>query len=387
MINSPASEPNRPAHSEWPIAVLGVPFDQVTIQSAVDRIDAMISDRTPRYVVTPNVDFLVQARFDSELRRILADAHLVVCDGKPLVWASRWLGNALPERVAGADLAPALLRRAVQRGWKIFLLGGADGVGEEAARRIAAAYPGLPEVAHYSPPYRPLPQMNHAEIIERLKAAQPDIVLVCFGCPKQEKWIYQYHRDSGVPLMIGAGATVDFLAGRVSRAPQWMRNVGLEWIYRLSQEPRRLFKRYAGDILHFFPALVAQRWSLRPMSTVAGDKAPSAAETYYGLKIEACETLHREDLDRTAAFWKRALRERGHCVVDLSAVQSIDSTGLAFLAMWQKRLAAHQRNLVLYRPSPAVLQALDRMRLTEQFVIPVDDASPQDLAPRAKGAA
>ena len=124
----------------WPIAILGVPFDPVTLASAVNRIEAMIEARLPRYVVTPNVDFLVQARRDAELHQILMQADLVLCDGKPLVWASQWLGNALPGRVAGSDLVPVLLQRAAERGWKIFLLGGAEGVGAEAAQRIAMAH-------------------------------------------------------------------------------------------------------------------------------------------------------------------------------------------------------------------------------------------------------
>src|SRR5471030_3153538 len=152
--------PDAPARV-LPIAILGVSFDPMTLISAVDRIEAMIAARRPHYVVTPNVDFLVQAQRDAELHQILAQADLVLCDGKPLVWASRWLGNALPGRVAGSDLAPVLLQRAAERGWKIFLLGGADGVGAEAAQRIATAYPSLRDVAHYSPPHRPLAQMNH----------------------------------------------------------------------------------------------------------------------------------------------------------------------------------------------------------------------------------
>ena len=136
-----------PRPSLWPIALLGVPFDPLTLPGAVDRIEAMVVARTPHYVVTANVDFLVQARSDAELHRILVDADLVLCDGTPLVWASRWLGNALPGRVAGADLVPLLLQRAAVRGWKIFLLGSAPGVAAEAARRLAEQYPTLPPIA------------------------------------------------------------------------------------------------------------------------------------------------------------------------------------------------------------------------------------------------
>jgi N-acetylglucosaminyldiphosphoundecaprenol N-acetyl-beta-D-mannosaminyltransferase len=367
----------------WPIAILGVSFDPMTLAGAVDRIEAMIEARRPNYVVTPNVDFLVQAQHDPELHQILVQADLVLCDGKPLVWASRWLGNALPGRVAGSDLVPVLLQRAAERGWKIFLLGGADGVGAEAAQRIAAAHPSLPKVAYYSPPHRPLAGMNHAEIIGRLRAAQPDLVLVCFGCPKQEKWIFQHYRAAGVPVMIGAGGTVDFLAGRLKRAPLWMRRSGTECVFRLWQEPRRLCKRYAGDLFNFVPALLAQLFHLpaRAAKRDAPQNAPSSTAMAYGLKVQATERFHCDVLRSAPFFWDRAVAQQGHCLLDLGGVQSIDSTGLAFLVHWQRRLAQARRNLILFRPSTAVRSALERMHLTEKFVI-TDGITPGPGAPR-----
>lgn len=366
-----AVAPTPPAAPQLPIAILGVSFDPMTLAGAVERIAAMIETRRPHFVVTPNVDFLVQAQHDAELHQILVNADLVLCDGKPLVWASRWLGNALPARVAGSDLVPLLLQRAAERGWKIFLLGGAEGVGVEAARRIALDYPSLPAVAHYSPPLRPLAEMNHAEIIARLQAAQPDLVLVCFGCPKQEKWIFENYRTAGVPVMIGAGGTVDFLAGRLKRAPRWMRRGGLESFFRLAQEPRRLFKRYAGDLCKFLPALLTQLW--HAPSRTAKKNLPRnvlfSTPMAYGLKVQANEQFHRDGLQGAPDFWAHAFAQQGHCVIDLSTVTSIDSTGLAFLAHWQRQLAQARRNLILLRPSPVVRAALHRMHLTDKFVI------------------
>lgn len=355
----------------WPIAILGVAFDPVTIATAVDRIEEMVDSRRPHYVVTPNVDFLVRAKRDAILHQILVHADLVLCDGKPLVWASQWLGNALPGRVAGSDLVPVLFQRAVERGWKIFLLGGADGVAAEAARRIALDHPSLPAVAHYSPPLRSLAEMDHADIIEHVRAAKPDIVLVCFGCPKQEKWIFQNYRAVGAPVMIGAGGTVDFLAGRLNRAPMWMRRSGLESVFRLWQEPRRLFTRYAGDLVHFVPALMGQLWHL-PARAAKKNSVASVATvtpTAYGIKVQGSEQLHRDVLLGAPVFWAHTMEQPGHCLLDLTKVDTIDSTGLAFLAHWQRRLAQVQRNLILLQPSPAVRAAIERMGLTNEFVI------------------
>lgn len=383
---NPSVEPTSTPVRQWPIAILGVPFDPMTLASAVDSIGAMIDDGQPHYVVTPNVDFLVQAHHDAALHQILVQADLVLCDGKPLVWASRWLGNPLPGRVAGSDLMPFLLQRAAERGWKIFLLGGAAGVGALAAQRIAAAYPSLPKVAHYSPPNRPLAAMNHDEIVARVRAAAPDVVLVCFGCPKQEKWIFQHYRTVGAPVMIGAGGTVDFLAGRLKRAPMWMRRSGTECLFRLWQEPRRLFKRYVGDLVGFVPALLAQLWFLKShfAATRPLRGAPSSARMDYGLKVQAAGRFQCDALQNNPNFWAQAVEQRGHCLIDLAGVKSIDSTGLAFLAHWQRRLAQVQRNLILFRPSRAVRSALRRMRLTEQFVI-TDGPPPGAPSPTASG--
>ena len=255
-----------PSHATEPerlVAILGVPFHQTTLAGAVDRIEAMVAEGGTHYVVTPNVDFLVKARRDPELRDILVHADLVLCDGKPIVWASHLLGGSLPSRVAGSDLIPLVLARAEDLGWRILLLGGGAGVGAEAARRIAASHPALLEVAHYSPPFVPLADMDNEDIIARIRVARPDVMLVCFGCPKQEKWISRNLGLLDVPVMIAAGATIDFLAGNMARAPVWMRRSGTEWVFRLLQEPRRLAGRYADDVLHFLPAVLRQWWHQR----------------------------------------------------------------------------------------------------------------------------
>jgi N-acetylglucosaminyldiphosphoundecaprenol N-acetyl-beta-D-mannosaminyltransferase len=226
--------------------------------------------------------------------------------------------------------------------------------------------------------------MDDASIIARLRAAKPDIVLVCFGCPKQEKWIFRHYRSVGAPVMIGAGGTVDFLAGRLSRAPMWMRRTGTEWVFRLLQEPRRLFARYAGDLLGFVPALLAQRWRLpaRLGRTGVPRDTPSSAQMYYGIKVLAAERLQRNFLESGSAFWAHVMEQQGHCLIDLAGVKSIDSTGLAFLSHWQRRLAQGRRNLILFQPSESVRSALEHMRLTEQFII-TDGSTPDPSPPSA----
>jgi N-acetylglucosaminyldiphosphoundecaprenol N-acetyl-beta-D-mannosaminyltransferase len=361
-----------PSSSARPVAVLGVPFDPVTLRGAIARIDAMIATRTPHYVATANVDFLLQAHDDVELRRILIEADLVVCDGTPIVWMSRLLGNALPERVAGSDLVPELVKHAAQKGHRLFLLGGGPGVAAAAAARLRREYPTLTLAGHYAPPFASLLEMDHTAIVERVRAARPDILLVSFGCPKQEKWIAMHFESLGVPVAIGVGATIDFLAGRVPRAPGWMRHTGTEWLFRLLQEPRRLYRRYASNVAWFFP-LVA-----RQVARVHGLPSPArptrrphvAAEDqqclYAGTHLTAAAL---RDAD---AFWRAAAERSGTCVLDATAVQRVDSTGIAFLLRWQKSLRERRGRLVLLRPAPALRRALAALQVLDYFPVVED---------------
>lgn len=382
---SPAGSFSVSPPGAWPVAILGVPFDHVTIDGAIASIEGMIASRRPHYIVTANVDFLVQAHRDVELRRILLDADLVLCDGTPLVWASRWLGNRLPERVAGSDLVPALLQVAAAKGRRIFFLGAAPGVAAEAAARLRREYPALNIVGHYAPPFADLLDMDHAHIVQRIREAKPDILLVSFGCPKQEKWIAMNHRALGVPVAIGVGATIDFLAGRVKRAPAWMRHSGTEWIYRLAREPRRLFRRYANDLLCFVPTLAAQWCHLLTRSKMAGTPRTMSFPTPEWCGVDPGDSFTRRSLETNPEFWRELPQRGGHCVVDLSKVRRIDGTGVAFLVRWRKLLQARGRHLILLAPTSRLRRVLAALRLLDHFVVAKDVAEAAQQAEAITG--
>lgn len=354
------------------ITLLGVPFEHITLDGAVQRIETMIASRRPHYVVTPNVDFLVQARRDAELRHILIEADLVVCDGTPVRWASNLLGNSLPERVAGADLVPRLIQLAAQKNYRLFFLGATPEANAQAVANLHARYPNLNICGHYSPPFRPLRDMNHGEIAERIRAARPDLLFVAFGCPKAEKWIAMHYRSLGVPVTIGVGATIDFLAGRVKRAPVWMRRAGLEWLFRLCQEPRRLFRRYATDLWHFSWAIAAQWWRTRSFLKgspgQAGNLATLIEPTWQ--RIQSPERLTAAAVRLGTPTWELAATR--HCLLDLGAVQVIDSTGVGLLLHLRKKLSHVGRCLVLLAPSKAVRQTLKWMRIHDLFLTAED---------------
>jgi len=363
------------------ITILGIPFDNVTAEEALDQIDEMIASRRPHYLATANVDFLVQARNDVELRRILLDADLVLCDGTPLLWVSRLLGNPLPERVAGADIVPRLLQLAAERKYRLFLLGATPDSVNRATENLRDAYPGLPIAGYYSPPFNKLIEMDHEEIKARILAAKPDLLLVSFGCPKQEKWIAMHYRTLGVPVAVGVGATIDFLAGKVPRAPMWMRNSGLEWVYRLIQEPRRLFRRYIKDLWIFSWSFFAQWWALqfRIQRTFAGattKTSSSHCHSEFQHNVMVCPAA----LD-AAAVQTDILKADDvqacdrHCFLQMANLSSIDSTGVGYLISLRKRLRNTGHELVFIAPTEPVRRALKLMRIEEFFLTAPDLAS------------
>ncbi|HMC11234.1 MAG TPA: WecB/TagA/CpsF family glycosyltransferase [Pirellulaceae bacterium] len=248
------------------VELFGVEIDPLRMDQAVAQIQAWIADPAGRchFVVTPNVDHVVMLQHNAGLRAAYQDAGMVLVDGAPVLWSSRLLqpaGCGLPERVAGSDLVPALFQAADEsQRPKVYLLGAAPGVADRAAANIRLRWPAVEVIGTYSPPlgFERDAAENEA-IISRIAATQPDVLIVGLGAPKQELWVHKHRERLAAKVALCVGATIDFLAGERSRAPIWMRNMGLEWLYRAASEPRRLAARYARDAV-IFPRLIAQEW-------------------------------------------------------------------------------------------------------------------------------
>lgn len=219
--------------------------DYVSMTGALDYIERLVKEKRGGYVVTPNVDHVVMAETNAALRTAYDEASLSLADGMPLVWLSALLGCALPGKVSGSDLVRPLLARAARLGFKVYLLGAAPGVGLKAAARLRAEFDGLQIVGVDSPPLG-FEKCHEAErqALVRMQENDPDIVLVALGAPKQEILMNRWYRGGVTAVMLGIGASIDFMAGTVQRAPAWMSNAGLEWLYRLAQDPVRLTGRY-----------------------------------------------------------------------------------------------------------------------------------------------
>ena len=369
----PADQTDRP-----PIAILGVPFDNVTTPETLAAIGKMIASGQPHYGATANVDFIVQAMKDVELRRILFDAHLVLADGMPIVWASKFLGNPLPERVTGSGMIPQLLELAEQKRWKVFFLGGTEQSVATAAEKTRAKHPKLQLVGAYSPPFKPLLEMDHADILRRLHETKPDIVLVAFGCPKQEKWINMNYRAAGVPFMVGVGATIDFLAGTFKRAPVWIQKSGTEWIFRMVQEPKRLASRYGTGLRVFTFAILKQLFRLH--AWLPSFQKSKGAEIVHDLQgnfvIQAPGRLGATEVKAFRDEWLRAV-ENGHVMLDLSNTTFVDSTGIGLLIRLRKRARELGYEFYLIAPRPPVVAALRMMKLDEFFTVQASVAGAQ----------
>ena len=223
-------------------------IDNLTMDEALRRIDELIQEDRCAYVVTPNVDHIVKLEHDKELRKAYKHADLILTDGKPLIWISRLYGTPIKQKLSGSDLFPRICELAAEKGYRMFFLGAAEGVAEKAAQNLSHKYPGLHVVGTYSPMFGfENDQEELDRIIDKIVQTNPHLLIVALGCPKQELFILKNKDRLGVPVSLGLGASLDFEAGNVKRAPKLMSEHGMEWFYRFLKEPRRLFKRYFVD--------------------------------------------------------------------------------------------------------------------------------------------
>lgn len=355
--------------------VLGIPIDDLTPDQAVRRTlelaDAYRADGRPRQIVTVNVDFLTNALGwtpwspprHPELLEILRRADLVTADGMPVVWLARLLGTPIERRVTGADLAPALASAMAQSGHRLYLLGGRGDIGQQAADRLVELNPGLRIAGVHSPFVHTEGEAmleaeeQDADTVARINAAEPDVLLIAFGNPKQEIWFQRNRHRLKVGVGIGIGGTFEFIVGRVSRAPVWMQRTGLEWIYRIAQDPKRLWRRYAVGLAKLavmsLPLVLHDRFQhwrfrrrLQHRPGVIDQTAPPDTDTNPP-EDGARRLVLPEIVD---ANWVRSQQSAPDqdatdaLVVDFSATRFLDSTALGYLArIWKTRQNTRRR--------------------------------------------
>jgi N-acetylglucosaminyldiphosphoundecaprenol N-acetyl-beta-D-mannosaminyltransferase len=238
------------------ITLMGCSIDNLSMEETLQTIEGFIHTGKPHQHVVVNVDKLVKASRDPELRQIINDCALINVDGMPVVWASRLLGKPLKERVAGVDLFEALMRRAGDRGWRVFLLGAQEEVVSKVAATYQHKYPRLVLAGYRNGYWKG--ELEEAQVVEQIRDARPDLLFVAISSPKKEQFLGRYQAEMKIPFAMGVGGTFDVAIGHVRRAPVWMQKSGLEWFYRFLQEPRRMFRRYFIEDMAFLRLFIKE---------------------------------------------------------------------------------------------------------------------------------
>lgn len=350
--------------------IFGVPFHNVDFGEAVEWVVARARSGRPANIATANLDFMTKAWSDPELQRLLIDADLVIADGFPVVKLSPFFGPRLKGRVTGSDLLPMLAERAAKEGLGVYGLGSADGVAKKALEVLKSRHPELKIAGAYAPPFAPLLEMDHRDILRRLENAKPDILFVALGVPKQDKFISMHVRGWNVPVSIGVGGSLDFIAGKQKRAPVWMQRLHLEWFWRMCFNPKRLFTRYIANI-RFLLSACRHMWLIHRMPDKPGgfqplDQAAREQLEPMGAMAEPFQKLDSEDavhlfVDRLSAV------AASNIILDVHSVPWLDSLELGALLEVNKQCRARGGRLILYAPRPKVRRLLETCRLTDYF--------------------
>jgi N-acetylglucosaminyldiphosphoundecaprenol N-acetyl-beta-D-mannosaminyltransferase len=367
-LSTPAIEPDI-------TFLLGLPFHRMTMADTVATAVEVVESRTPHYFVTANADFVAQAHDNQRLRDILVHAHRAVCDGMPLIWLSRLFPPALPERVAGSDLVFELFREGNARQWRFFFLGSDEATLKTTRAVLATRYPSLQVCGYFSPPFAAVEDWPNEAIAQQIQSTAPDVLLVAVGCPKQEYWIAQHARQLNIPLSVGIGASLDFIAGRQVRAPRWMQKTGTEWIWRMATNPSRLVARYWKDFrylahLSYIQWRLTRRKQTRALE-MTSDTAPAAADNATGA-VRLCWVGSIEignlGLHPLPEGPSRAL------LLDLSDVTFIDSAGVGHLLKVARRCRQAGQPFALFKPSPQVEKIIACLHLQREFPVVTDAA-------------
>jgi N-acetylglucosaminyldiphosphoundecaprenol N-acetyl-beta-D-mannosaminyltransferase len=365
------------------IVILGIPVDNLNLAETLDRLEEFViagrANKKGYQVATVNADFVVRAARDPELRTILQEADLATADGMPLVWAARLLGASLKGRVAGSDFVPAFIERAANKDFSVFLLGAKPQVAAKAAQNLQERFPGLKIAGVISPPVSSILEMN-SSIIDEIKAAKPDVLLVAFGNPKQEKWISMYGRQLQVPVMIGVGGTLDFIAGNLRRAPEWMQRSGLEWLFRLLQEPRRLWRRYVVDLI-VFSFYFARQWMAMRRKAFQKKLIPNIHLVKVNdtavINVEGFLTI--ENLPVFQSIAAQAMSTTSFLILNLDKTDFMDSSAIGALISLARQVRDAEGELFLAGVSARIQHAFLLLGL-ENFFISFDDINKGLLA-------
>ncbi len=351
------------------VALFGLPITNVTMAEAVARVEEQILSGRTHQIATANLDFARNSLKDQYLQRVICECSMVLPDGAPMLWAARLFGTPLKERVTGVDLIPELARLSAEKGYGIYLLGATEDSSRRAMQVLQQQFPGVNIVGRTSPEIQPLHEMDNEGLLRKIEMANPAILLVAFGNPKQEIWLHRHRDRLRVPVSIGIGGSLDMIAGSLRRAPKWVQFLQLEWLFRMTQEPARLLPRYARDAaalaLHLPLGLAANR--LQPEERRSGrlnvevQGAVRVIVTPAKLSGDVCDWLAREA--------KSAVTAGQTMVVDMSATIRVEADGLGGLLEARRILLAEGLWIWLAGMSNPVRRVLQFSAMADLFRI------------------
>jgi N-acetylglucosaminyldiphosphoundecaprenol N-acetyl-beta-D-mannosaminyltransferase len=343
--------------------VLGLPVDALDIPAVLRRIEAAAASRTAFLISTPNLDFLVQSRSHPEFREALLDSDLCPADGMPIVWIARLIGVPIRQRVSGSDIFNALKgpdRR--RRQLKLFLFGGGEGVAAAAARTLNAVPSGLNCIGALAPGFGSIDEMSRDDIIDKVNASGADFLAVSLGASKGQRWLHRNHRRLTIPVRAHLGAVVNFQAGTVKRAPAWLQACGLEWLWRIKEEPH-LWRRYAYDgfvllrlvFTRGLPLAVLNRWHRLKSERQPKELLLSTKQHHDCVTISLSGDANERNIGKAIACFQETLT-KGYAgvVIDLASARVIDERFLGLLLMVRKYLKRQGTNLGFVGVSPAI---------------------------------
>jgi N-acetylglucosaminyldiphosphoundecaprenol N-acetyl-beta-D-mannosaminyltransferase len=335
--------------------VLGIPVDAIGMQSCLHRIEAAAALKLPYLISTPNLNFLVTSQSDPDFRESLLLSDLCPADGMPIVWIARLLGIPIRSRVAGSDIFDALkTRHNTAKPLKVFIFGGAEGVAAAASRALNARPGGLYCVGSLYPGFGSVDEFSRDDTIHEIKSSGADFLVVSLGAKKGQAWLQRNHHNLVIPIRAHLGASINFQAGTVERSPLLMQKLGLEWLWRIRQEPH-LWRRYWNDGRQLLRLLVTRvlplaicRWSLRLKYEGAGqDFGIMETHGYDSVKVSLTGAATVQHIDRIVSTFRAVITSNKRIVIDLSNTRAIDARVLGLLLMLRKKLKGSGADLIL----------------------------------------
>tara|TARA_R110002074_G_scaffold402194_1_gene604458 strand:- start:68051 stop:69175 length:1125 start_codon:yes stop_codon:yes gene_type:complete len=360
--------------------LLGLPFDVVDLENSVGYVEEAITDNKSCFFSTPNLNFVIATQADNDFFQSVVDSDLIVADGMPLIWVAKLLGIPLTERVAGSTLFDELSKRPREKKIKVFFFGGQEGVAEKAYRALNKTSKGMTSCGFYDPGFVSIEQMSSAAIIDEINAAKPDFVVVALGAKKGQAWIQKNRGQLNAPVISHLGAVINFVAGSVERAPMVWQRFGLEWVWRIKQEPV-LWKRYLLDGFAFAGLMVTKVFPLviydRVLKIKSGFNSPCVIEWLGDGKdvVRLVGSFKHQELQSVKVFLSSILNGKtvelgsNNLVLDFTDVEYIDGAFIATLMLFQRALEKQGKLLTITNVSARIKRILTMNNVRKRFVL------------------